>query len=142
MTVTDLTMHSVCFHDYPVSLLSNVVADRALAEALAGAPNVDFQADYHFYDMKDNGDANWGFEPAAIPLTLHYGGADHHLVLKLNSQTYFLLSKASLDAGKPFANQSVFQFTVDGIYEGHTLLQAFDDWQDNSAEYLTYFQFE
>lgn len=74
--------------------------------------------------------------------TLHYGGTDHHLMLKLNSQTYFLLSKASLDAGKPFANQSVFQFTVDGIYEGHTLLQAFDDWQDNSAEYLTYFQFE
>ncbi len=77
-----------------------------------------------------------------LPRTLHYGGTDHHLMLKLNSQTYFLLSKASLDAGKPFANQSVFQFTVDGIYEGHTLLQAFDDWQDNSAEYLTYFQFE
>jgi hypothetical protein len=63
-------------------------------------------------------------------------------MLKLNSQTYFLLSKADLDAGKPFANQSVFQFDVAGIYEGHTLLQAFDDWQDNSAEYLTYFQFE
>ena len=141
MTVTDLTMHSVCFHDYPVSLLSNVVVDRALAEALASAPNVDFQADYHFYDMQDNGDANWGFEPAAIPLTLHYGGADHHLVLKLNSQTYFLLSKADLDAGKPFANQSVFQFDVAGIYEGNTLLQDFDDfWQDNEFGYLTYFQ--
>ena len=115
MTITDQTMHSVCFHDYPVSQLSGVV---------------------------DNGDANWGFEPAAIPLTLHYGGADHHLVLKLNSRVYFLLSKASLDAGKPFANQSVFQFAVEGIYEGHTLLQAFDDWQDNSPEYLTYFQLE
>ena len=126
MTITDQTMHSVCFHDYPVSQLSNV----------------DFLADYHFYDMQDNGDANWGFEPAAIPLTLHYGGADHHLVLKLNSRAYFLLSKASLDAGKPFANQSVFQFAVEGIYEGHTLLQAFDDWQDNSPEYLTYFQLE
>ena len=142
MTITDQTMHSVCFHDYPVSQLSGVVADSALAEALASAPNVDFQADYHFYDMQDNGDANWGFEPAAIPLTLHYGGTDHHLVLKLNSRAYFLLSKASLDAGKPFANQSVFQFAVAGIYEGHTLLQAFDDWQDNSPEYLTYFQLE
>ena len=60
----------------------------------------------------------------------------------LNSQTYFLMSKASLEASKPFANQSVFQFKVDGIYEGHTLLQAFDDWQDNAPEYLTYFQFE
>ena len=141
MTVTDLTMHSVCFHDYPVSLLSNVVADRALAEALAGAPNVDFLADYRFYDLQDNGDTHWGFEPAAIPLTLHYGGTDHHLMLKLNSQTYFLLSKADLDAGKPFANQSVFQFDVAGIYEGNTLLQDFDDsWQDNEFGYLTYFQ--
>ena len=51
MTVTDLTMHSVCFHDYPVSLLSNVVEDRALAEALAGAPNVDFLVDYRFYSL-------------------------------------------------------------------------------------------
>ena len=142
MTITDQTMHSVCFHDYPVSQLSGVVADSALAKALASAPNVDFLADYRFYDLQDNGDTHWGFEPAAIPLTLHYGGADHHLVLKLNSQTYFLMSKASLDASKPFANQSVFQFTVDGIYEGHTQLQAFDDWQDNSAEYLTYFQLE
>ena len=141
MTVTDLTMHSVCFHDYPVSLLSNVVADRALAEALAGAPNVDFLADYRFYDLQDNGDTHWGFEPAAIPLTLHYGGTDHHLMLKLNSQTYFLLTKADLDAGKPFANQSVFQFDVAGIYEGNTLLQDFDDsWQDNEFGYLTYFQ--
>ena len=141
MTVTDLTMHSVCFHDYPVSLLSNVVADRALAEALAGAPNVDFLADYRFYDLQDNGDTHWGFEPAAIPLTLHYGGADHHLVLKLNFQTYFLLSKTDLDAGKPFANQSVFQFDVAGIYEGNTLLQDFNDfWQDNEFGYLTYFQ--
>ena len=141
MTVTDLTMHAVCFHDYPVSLLSNVVADRALAEALAGAPNVDFLADYRFYDLQDNGDTHWGFEPAAIPLTLHYGGTDHHLMLKLNSQTYFLLTKADLDAGKPFANQSVFQFDVAGIYEGNTLLQDFDDsWQDNEFGYLTYFQ--
>jgi hypothetical protein len=141
MTVTDLTMHSVCFHDYPVSLLSNVVEDRALAEALASAPNVDFLVDYSFYNLQDNGDVNWGFEPAAIPLTLHYGGTDHHLMLKLNSQTYFLLSKADLDAGKPFANQSVFQFDVAGIYEGNTLLQDFDDsWQDNEFGYLTYFQ--
>lgn len=141
MTVTDLTMHSVCFHDYPVSLLSQVVTDRALAEALASAPNVDFLADYRFYSLQDNGDVNWVFESAAIPLTLHYGGTDHHLMLRLSSQTYFHLSKASLDAGKPFAYQGVFQFTVDGIYEGDTLLQSFDSiWQDNGTEYLTYFQ--
>lgn len=141
MTVTDLTMHSVCFHDYPVSLLSNVVKDRSLAEALAGAPNVDFLADYHFYDMQNNGDVNWGLESAAIPLTLHYGGTDHHLVLKLSSSNYFLLQKVSMDAGQPFANQGVFQFAVVGIYEGDMLLQAFDGiWQEDECEFLTYFQ--
>lgn len=37
--------------------------------------------------------------------------------------------------------QTIFQFTVDGIYEGDTLLQCFDGiWQDNGTEYLTYFQ--
>ena len=37
--------------------------------------------------------------------------------------------------------QTIFQFTVDGIYEGDTLLQSFDGiWQDNGTEYLTYFQ--
>lgn len=143
MTVTDLTMHSVCFHDYPVSLLSNVVEDRALAEALASAPNVDFLVDYSFYNLQDNGDVNWGFESAAIPLTLHYGGANHHLMLKLSSSAFFLLTKASLDAGKPFANQGVFQFAADGIYEGDTLLQGFDGiWQDSVPEYLTYFQLD
>ena len=143
MTVTDLTMHSVCFHDYPVSLLSNVVEDRTLAEALASAPNLDFLVDYRFYTLQDNGDVNWGFASAAIPLTLHYGGADHHLMLKLSFSAFFLLTKASLDAGKPFANQGVFQFAVDGIYEGDTLLQGFDGiWKDSMPEYLTYFQLD
>lgn len=143
MTVTDLTMHSVCFHDYPVSLLSNVVTDRALAEALASAPNVDFLVDYSFYNLQDNGDVNWGFETAAIPLTLHYGGTNHHLMLKLSPSTFVLLTKASLDAGKPFVNQGVFQFVVDGIYEGDTLLQGFDGiWQEDKREFLTYFQFD
>lgn len=143
MTITDQTMHSVCFHNYPVSQLSKVVCDPDLAGALASAPNVDFLANYRFYDLQDNGDVSWGFEPAAIPITLHYGGADHYLVLKLSSTSFIRLTKASLDTGMPFANQSVFQFTVDGIYEGHTLLQYFDGfWQDNGTEYLTYFQLE
>ena len=62
MTITDQKMHSVCFHDYPVSQLSSVVTDSALAEALATAPNVDFLADYHFYDMQDNGDVNMQYQ--------------------------------------------------------------------------------
>ena len=72
MTITDQAMHSVCFHHFPVSPLSNVIADPVLAEALASAPDVDIQADYRFYDLQDNGDVNWGFDIAVIPLTLHY----------------------------------------------------------------------
>ena len=143
MSVTDLTLHSVCFRRFPVCQLSHVVMDGALAEALAGAADVDFMADYRFYDLQDNGDVNWGFEPAAIPLTLHYGGADHHLMLKLSSSNYFQLQKASIDAGQPFAERGVFQFAVVGIYEGDTLLQEFDGvWQDTQREFLVYFQLD
>lgn len=143
MTITDQAMHSVCFHHFPVSPLSNVIADPALAEALASAPDVDIQADYRFYDLQDNGDVNWGFDIAAIPLTLHYGGGDHHLLLKLNTGVFFQLTKAHLDAHTPFADGSVFQFSVDGIYEGDTLLQALDfEWQDSNNGYLTFFQLD
>ena len=143
MTITDQAMHSVCFHHFPVSPLSNVIADPVLAEALASAPDVDIQADYRFYDLQDNGDVNWGFDIAVIPLTLHYGGGDHHLLLKLNTGVFFQLTKAHLDAHTPFADGSVFQFSVDGIYEGDTLLQALDfEWQDSNNGYLTFFQLD
>ena len=143
MTITDQSMHSVLFYDYPVSALSKVVTDPALAEALASAPNVDILADYRFYDLQDNGDVNWGFELSAIPLTLHYDGAAHHLTLKLhNNNTNYRLEKASLDARAPFSNQRAFQFSVAGIYDGDTLLQDFNDvWQDSNM-FLIYFQLD
>lgn len=140
VTITGQAMHTVLFHNYPVSMLSKVVSDPALAEALASAPDVDFRADYRFYDLQDNGDVNWGFELTNIPLTLHYGGADHHLLLKLRSGVYFNLTKANIDAGKPFADQRVFQFEVEGIYEGDTPVQEFDDFWTNNNMFLTYFQ--
>lgn len=144
MAITDQDMHSVFFYDFPVSMLSTVVSDPALAEALASAPNVDIQAHYRFYDMQDNGDVNWGFEPVAIPLTLHYGGAAHHLTLKVNNGSYYYhLEKANLDAGVPFSNQPVFSFAVASIYDGDTLVQDFDTvWQDNQLSFLTYFQLD
>lgn len=143
MAITDQTMHSVLFRDYPVSALSKVVTDPALAEALASAPNVDIMTAYSFFDMQDNGDVNWGFELSAIPLTLHYGGADHHLTLALdNGNTYYRLEKASLDAGAPFSNQRAFQFSVTAIYDGDTLLQEFNDYWQNSNMFLIYFQLD
>jgi len=141
MTITDQTTHSVLFHDFPVSLLSKVVTDPALADALVSAPNVDVMGDYRFYDLQDNGDVHWGFELATIPLTLHYGGVDHHLLLKPSTSVYLGLTKADLDGGTPFANQRVFEIDVVGIYEGDTLLQALDGWKSNNA-FLTYFQLD
>ena len=140
MTITDETSHAVCFHDFPVSLLAKVVNDDALAEALQHAPNMDLVATYRFYDLQDNGDVNWGYVMAAVPLTLHYGGADHHLVLKLHSGAYFGLTKARLDAGTPFPQQSIFQFEVVAIYESNTLVEDLDAvWQNNNM-FLTLFQ--
>ena len=140
LTITDYTMHSVLFHDYPVSMLSKVVTDPELAKALAEAPNVDFVADYHFYEWQDNGDINWGFNMTAIPLTLHYSGADHHLLLKLRSAVYFHLTKSELDAGTPFVNQRIIQFEIEGIYEGESLVQSLDAWWTNDNDFITYFQ--
>ena len=144
MAITDQDMHSVIFYGFPVRMLSTVVTDPALAEALASAPNVDIQAHYRFYDIQDNGDVNWGFEPVAIPLTLHYGGATHHLTLKVNNGSYYyLLEKAKLDAGAPFSNQQIFSFAVASIYEGDTLVQDFDAvWEGNRPGFLTYFQLD
>ena len=143
VTVTDQTLQSVFFHDYPVSQLSHVIKNAELAEALAKQPNIDLTATYRFFDLQDNGDVNWGYDPIAIPLTLHYGDADHHVVLKAsNSHTYFRLSKANLDAGMPFAYQGVFQLSFDGIYESDVLLEEFDGIWQNNTTYLTYFQLD
>ena len=141
MTITDQTLQAVLFHNYPVSLLSRVVTDPALAQALADVPNMDIAASYHFFDTQDNGDVNWSIEPAPIPLTLHYDGADHHIVLKLgNTGRYYQLTKANMDANTPLANQRVMQFDFIGIYEGDTLLQDLSSWSETDAEFYTFFQ--
>ncbi|MBQ9654968.1 MAG: DUF4840 domain-containing protein [Prevotella sp.] len=142
MTITAQSMQVVMFHDFPISVLSNVVTDPALAEALATVPNQDILATYSFFNLQDNGDVNWGYEPAAIPLKLHYGGTDHHLTLKLsNGRVYYGLMKVNMDAGNPFGGNSIFDFSIDAIYDGDTLVQDFDRvWQDNDHYIITYFQ--
>ena len=144
ITVTDLDMQSVVFHDYPVSLLAHAVKDAELAEALTKQPNIDLAATYRFYDYQDNGNVSWGYDLAAIPLTLHYGDADHHVMLKVsNASTFFPLTKDDVEAGTAFAHQGIFEFTFIAIYEGDTLLQDFDTvWQDNEYAFRTYFQFD
>ena len=143
ITVTDQTMHSVVLHDYPVNLISRVVDNPELAEALSGMPDMDIVVNYHFYNMQDNGDVSWGFKPTAMPITLEYGGAAHHLILKLWSKVYLQLTKANLDAHAPFADGCVFQFDIEGIYEGNTLVEDLDFvWRNNGKDFLTYFQFD
>ena len=144
ITVTDMEMQSVVFHDYPVSLLAHAVKDAELAEALSKQPNIDISATYRFYDYQDNGDVSWGYDLTAIPLTLHYGGADHHVMLKVsNAGTFCRLTKDDVDAGTAFAGQGVFELSFIAIYEGDVLLQDFDTvWQDNAYEFRTYFQFD
>jgi len=143
VTISDQTMQSVFFHALPVSLLSHVVRDPALAEALASLPDIDFTATYRFFDMQDNGDVNWGYNDFTIPLTLHIGDSDRHLLLKVsNASIYYLLTKENLDAGMPFANQGSFELRFDGIYEGSTLIEDFSLWQDGNAAFLVFFQID
>ncbi len=142
VTISDQTMQSVFFHTLPVSLLSHVVKDPALAEALASLPDIDFTATYRFFDMQDNGDVNWGYNDFTIPLTLHVGDADRHLLLKVSNTSTCQLTKANLDAGTPFANQGSFGLRIDGIYEGSTLIEDFSLWQDRNAVFLVFFQID
>ena len=141
VTISDQTMQSVFFHAFPVSRLSLVVKDPALAEALASHPNIDLTATYRFFDMQDNGDVNWGYNDFTIPLTLHVGDADRHLLLKVsNASTYYLLTRANMEAGMPFANQGSFELRFDGLYEGSTLIEDFSLWRDGNAAFLVFFQ--
>lgn len=139
VTISDYTSQAVYFHDFPISRLSLVVKDPALAEALASQPNIDLTATYRFYDLQDNGDVSWGYNDFTAPLTLHTGDAVRHLLLKVSSSTYHSLTKANLDAGIPFANQSSFELRFDGIYEGSTLIEDFSLWQEGSALFFALF---
>lgn len=143
VTISDQTMQSVFFHNFPVSRLSLVVKDPALAEALASLPGIDLTATYRFFDLQDNGDVSWGYNDFTIPLTLHVDDADRHLLLKVsNASTYYRLTKANMDAGTPFANQGSFELQFDGIYEGSTPIEDFSVWQDGNAAFLVFFQID
>lgn len=142
VTITDNTLQSVYFHDFPISRLSLVVKDPALAEALVSHPNIDLTATYRFYDLQDNGDVNWSYNDFTVPLTLHIGDAVRHLLLKVSSSSYIYLTKENLDAGTPFANQRSFELHFDGIYEGSTLVEDFNLWQDGNATFLVFFQMD
>ena len=143
VTIFDQTMQSVLFHAIPISRLSQVVKDPALAEALAGLPDMDFMATYRFFDLRDNGDVNWGYNDFTIPLTLHVGDTDRHLLLKVsNASTYYRLTKANLEAGTPFANQCIFELRFDGIYEGNTLIEDFSLWKEGDATFCVFFQMD
>ena len=143
VTITDQTMKSVLFHAIPISRLSLVVKDPALAEALAGLPDMDLTATYHFFDLQDNGDVSWGYNDFAIPLTLHVGDSDRHLLLKVsNASTYYRLTKANMEAGTPFANQGIFELRFDGIYEGNTPIEDFSLWKEGNATFCVFFQMD
>lgn len=143
VSISDQTMQSVFFHAFPVSRLSQVVKDPALAEALANLPDRDFTATYRFFDLRDNGDVSWGYNDFTIPLTLHVGDDDRHLLLKVsNASTYYRLTKANLEAGTPFANQGSFELRFDGIYEGSTPIEDFSVWRDGNATFLVFFQMD
>ena len=86
--VSDYKMRHVFLQDFPVSLIARVVdADMVLSQALASAAPVAVTASYDFGYDTDYSHINWAFTPNVMPLSLHYGGEDHHIRIEFNNNT-------------------------------------------------------
>lgn len=116
ITVTDRDMHSIVFHSFPVSTVSHVVVgDDALKAALAEAPDMDFSTKYQFGLQADDEQPIWRMEAISLPLTLTYGGQEHHILLSFKAGAAYVLDKAKQDAGLGFSEIGGLSFSLDGI---------------------------
>ena len=133
--VSDYKMHHVFLQDFPVSLIAKVVdADEALSQALASAAPVAVTASYDIGYATDHVHITWAFTPNVMPLSLNYGGKDHHILIEFNNNSqYYTFSQEELGHPKAFgaiANQGI-NLQLQAIYDGSTLVQRFDSADDN-----------
>lgn len=133
--VSGYKMRHVFVQDFPVSLIARVVdADAALSQALANAAPVAVTASYDFGYNTDYSHINWAFTPNVIPLSLHYGGTDHHIRIEFNNNSqYYTFTQEAL--GQPEALRSIasqgINLQLEAIYDGSTLVQRFNSADDN-----------
>lgn len=133
--VSDYKMRHVFLQDFPVSLIARVVdADMALSQALASAAPIAVTASYDFGYDTDYSHINWAFTPNVMPLSLNYGGADHHIRIEFNNNSqYYTFTQEAL--GQPEAFSSIasqgINLQLQAIYDGSTLIQRFNSADDN-----------
>lgn len=133
--VSDYKMRHVFLQDFPVSLIARVVdADMVLSQALASAAPVAVTASYDFGYDTDYSHINWAFTPNVMPLSLHYGGEDHHIRIEFNNNSqYYTFTQEAL--GQPEAFSSIashgINLQLQAIYDGSTLVQRFNSADDN-----------
>ena len=135
LDVSGYKMHHVLWQDFPVSLLAKVVdADTTLSQALANVAPVTVTASYDFGYDTDHSHIAWAFTPNAMPLTLNYGGKDHHILIEFNNNSqYYTFTQEELGQPEAFstiANQGI-NLQLQAIYDGSTLVQRFDSADDN-----------
>ena len=133
--VSGYKMHQVFLLDFPVSLLAKVVdADTALSQALASAAPATVTASYDFGYDTDYSHIVWAFIPNVMPLSLSYGGKDHHILIEFNNNSqYYTFTPEELEQPEAFstiANQGI-NLQLQAIYDGSTLVQRFDSADDN-----------
>lgn len=133
ISITDRDMRSVIFHRFPVSILSKVVdADAALSQALSQAVPMDVPAKYNIKLDTDYTNVQWYIMPAVLPLTLTYGGAEHHLRIQLdNASMHHLFSPEELGQPLAFSGWRYLELDVKALYDGDRLVQKFDMWEGN-----------
>lgn len=133
--VSGYKMHHFFLQDFPVSLIARVVdADAALSQALAGAAPVAVTASYDFGYATDYSHIAWAFTPNVMPLSLNYGGEDHHILIEFNNNSqYYTFTQEEL--GHPGAIGSIAEqginLQLQAIYDGSTMIQRFDTADDN-----------
>jgi len=133
--VSGYKMHHVFLQDFPVSLLAKVVdADTALSQALASAAPVTVTASYDFGYDTDYSHIAWAFIPNVMPLSLNYGGKEHHILIEFNNNSqYYTFSHEALKQPEAFRSiaQQGINLQLQAIYDGSTLVQRFNSADDN-----------
>ena len=141
-SVSDLTMHTVIFNNFPLHLLAHVVSDPELGQALSTVPNMGLTGSYEFKRATDHGKVDWSFEMSPVSLSLTYGGQQHNIVVHLaNSYTLVELSKGQIEGGTAFVQGRQLQLEVSAIYDGDRLVQQFDNVWTDGPELMAVFHF-
>ena len=141
-SVSDLTMHTVIFNDFPLRLLAHVVDDPELSQALSTVPNMGLTGSYEFKRATDHGKVDWSFEMSPVSLSLTYGGQQHNIVVHLaNSNTLVELATGQIESGTAFVQGLLLQLEISAIYDGDRLVQQFDDVWTDGPELMAVFHF-